>query len=73
MLDWDVSNEAGYAEQWREVVREDKVRIQGGQKALDYSFRIGGARQFLKDGELFDCVIGNPPYFNIKPLVQSLK
>ena len=37
ILDWDVRNDSGYAEQYREVVREDKVRIQGMQKAPDYS------------------------------------
>ena len=36
-LDWDVRNDSGYAEQYREVVRENRVRIQGMQKAPDYS------------------------------------
>ena len=51
LLDWDINNKQGYAEQWREVVREDKVRIQGGQKAPDYSFRIGGTRQFFVEAK----------------------
>ena len=51
LLDWDMYNTQGYAEQWREVVREDKVRIQGGQKAPDYSFRIGGIRQFFVEAK----------------------
>ena len=51
LLDWDMYNTQGYAEQWREVVREDKVRIQGGQKAPDYSFRIGGTRQFFVEAK----------------------
>ena len=46
-LGWDVSNKAGYAEQYREVVREDKIKIQGKTKAPDYCFRIGGNRKFL--------------------------
>ena len=37
LLDWDINNKQGYAEQYREIVREDKVRIQGMQKAPDYS------------------------------------
>lgn len=51
LLDWDMYNTQGYAEQWREVVREDKVRIQGGQKVPDYSFRIGGTRQFFVEAK----------------------
>ena len=47
LLDWDINNSQGYAEQYKEVVREDKVRIQGVQKAPDYSFRIGGTRKFF--------------------------
>ncbi len=50
-LDWDINNAQGYAEQWREVVREDKVRIQGATKAPDYSFRIGGMRQFFVEAK----------------------
>ncbi|MGP1438197.1 MAG: Eco57I restriction-modification methylase domain-containing protein [Treponema sp.] len=51
LLEWDVRNDSGYAEQYREVVREDKVRIQGVQKAPDYSFRIGGTRKFFVEAK----------------------
>ncbi|MBP7554533.1 MAG: type IV restriction endonuclease, partial [Spirochaetes bacterium] len=44
LLDWDVRNLQGYSEQYREVVREDKIQIEQKQKAPDYSFRIGGVR-----------------------------
>jgi len=50
-LDWDVRNDNGYAEQYREVVREDKVRIQGVQKAPDYSFRLAGVRKFFVEAK----------------------
>ena len=50
-LDWDINNAQGYAEQWREVVREDKVRIQGVQKAPDYSFRLAGVRKFFVEAK----------------------
>ena len=51
LLNWDVHNEQGYEEQYREVVREDKVQIKGKQKAPDYSFRIGGARKFFVEAK----------------------
>ncbi len=50
-LGWDVANKNGYAEQYREVVREDKVIIVGKHKAPDYSFRIGGIRKFFVEAK----------------------
>jgi hypothetical protein len=46
-LGWDVDNTQGYAEQYREVVHEDRVLVAGANKAPDYSFRIGGVRKFF--------------------------
>jgi hypothetical protein len=40
LLDWDVANNQAFSESYRDVVREDKVKIDGSQKATDYSFRI---------------------------------
>jgi type I restriction-modification system DNA methylase subunit len=40
-LGWDMYNEQKIIEQFREVVREDKIVIEGSKKAPDYSFRIG--------------------------------
>jgi adenine-specific DNA-methyltransferase len=51
LLDWDIQNKQGRAEQYRDVVREDKVRIKGKQKAPDYSFRIGGQRKFFVEAK----------------------
>lgn len=51
LLDWDVSNKQQFSEEWREVVREDKVTIQGKPKAPDYSFRIGGRRVFFVEAK----------------------
>jgi len=50
-LGWDVANKEGYAEQYREVVREAKVIIVGKHKAPDYSFRIGGIRKFFVEAK----------------------
>jgi len=50
-LGWDIANNAGYAEQFREVIREDKVTIDGKVKAPDYSFRQGGRRIFFVEAK----------------------
>ena len=47
LLDWDMYNEAGYNETYREVLREDIVYVKGSAKAPDYTFKIGKERKFL--------------------------
>jgi len=51
LLGWDVRNVQGYSEDYRDVVREDKVTIEGKPKAPDYSFRVGGARKFFVEAK----------------------
>ena len=46
-LGWDVTNKAGYAEQYKDVIHEDAIKIAGASKAPDYCFRIGGVRKFF--------------------------
>ena len=51
-LGWDVNNQQGYAEAYREVIHEDKVRVSGATKAPDYSFRLpGGKRLFFVEAK----------------------
>src|ERR1041385_6160439 len=51
-LGWDVANDAGNAEAYKDVVHEDTLRISGvGISAPDYSFRIGGARKFFVEAK----------------------
>ena len=50
-LGWDVSNEDKRAEQYKEVVNEDAIKISGNTKAPDYSFRIGGTRIFFVEAK----------------------
>ena len=45
-LGWDVDNEKGYAEAYKDVIHEDAIKVGGAVKAPDYCFRIGGARKF---------------------------
>ncbi|OQC11937.1 MAG: Type IIS restriction enzyme Eco57I [Firmicutes bacterium ADurb.Bin080] len=51
-LGWDIDNESGYAEAYREVIHEDKVKVSGSTKAPDYSFRlVGGKRLFFVEAK----------------------
>jgi len=50
-LDWDVNNEKGYAEAYKEVIHEDAIKVGGATKAPDYSFRIGGVRKFFVEAK----------------------
>jgi hypothetical protein len=46
-LGWDIDNELGHAESYREVIHEDKLKISGGTKAPDYSFRLSGKEKLF--------------------------
>jgi len=46
-LGWDIDNEQGYAEAYREVIHEDKIKIGGGTKAPDYAFRAGSDKKLF--------------------------
>jgi type I restriction-modification system DNA methylase subunit len=50
-LGWDVANKAGYAEQYKDVIHEDAIKIAGATKAPDYCFRIGGVRKFFLEAK----------------------
>lgn len=41
-LGWDIDNEQGASEDYREVIYEDKVVVKGKAKAPDYGFRLLG-------------------------------
>ena len=50
-LGWDVSNTQGYAEQYKEVIHEDTIKVGSSSRAPDYSFRIGGQRKFFVEAK----------------------
>lgn len=57
-LGWDVANEQGYAESYREVIHEDRVRTKGRSEFPDYSFRLpGGKRLFFVEAKKPSIVI----------------
>ncbi|MEB2340638.1 MAG: Eco57I restriction-modification methylase domain-containing protein [Flavobacteriia bacterium] len=52
LLGWDMDNSQGFAEAYREVIHEDKVKVGGALKAPDYSFRLpGGKRLFFVEAK----------------------
>jgi len=50
-LGWDVANEKGYAEAYKDVIHEDAIKVGGATKAPDYAFRIGGMRKFFVEAK----------------------
>src|SRR5574341_835329 len=50
-LGWDVSNKAGHAEAYKDVIHEDAIKVGGATKAPDYCFRIGGTRKFFLEAK----------------------
>ena len=50
-LGWDVANRRGYAEAYKDVIREDALKIGVATKAPDYCFRTGGTRKFFVEAK----------------------
>jgi len=59
LLDWDMNNDAGNAEQYREVVRERRQSVNGQQKFPDYTFRIGQEVKFYCEAKRPALIIKN--------------
>ncbi|WP_375428809.1 Eco57I restriction-modification methylase domain-containing protein [uncultured Sphingomonas sp.] len=51
LLGWDVGNAGGFAEAYKHVVHEDRLKVGKSSKAPDYSFRIGGTRKFFLEAK----------------------
>jgi type I restriction-modification system DNA methylase subunit len=68
LLGWDMDNEAGYAEAYRDVIHEDAIRIGGAVKAPDYCFRIGGTRKFFLEAKKPSVFIKQeiPPAYQLR-------
>jgi type I restriction-modification system DNA methylase subunit len=56
-LGWDMENEQGYAEAYKDVIHEDAIKVGGATKAPDYCFRVGGTRKFFLEAK--------KPYVNL--------
>jgi type I restriction-modification system DNA methylase subunit len=51
LLGWDVENEQGSPEAYKDVIHEDAIKIGGATKAPDYCFRTGGIRKFFVEAK----------------------
>src|SRR3990172_1670848 len=75
-LGWDIDNEHGYAEAYREVIHEDRVKVSGATKAPDYSFRlVGGKKLFFVEAKKPSVVVKDeiPPAYQIRRYGWSAK
>ena len=50
-LGWDLNNKSGYAQAYRDVIKEESLRTSEGVKAPDFTFRIGGVRKFFVEAK----------------------
>src|SRR5664280_223533 len=50
-LGWDVRNDSMTAPQYREVIPEDSLDVEGQQKAPDYTFRVGTLPKFYVEAK----------------------
>ena len=50
-LGWDIDNDRGYAEHYKEVIHEDALKAGRATKAPDYCFRLGGERLFFVEAK----------------------
>ena len=75
-LGWDIDNENGYAESYREVIHEDRVKVGKATKAPDYSFRlVGGKRLFFVEAKKPSVAIKNDivPAYQVRRYGWSAK
>ncbi len=50
-LGWDMDNEQGLAEAYREVIHEDRLKVGRSTTAPDYCFTVYGQRKFFVDAK----------------------
>jgi hypothetical protein len=74
-LGWDVDNEQGLAEAYKDVIHEDAIKVGGATKAPDYCFRIGGTRKFFLEAKKPSIDIkGDPtPAYQLRRYAWSAK
>jgi len=60
-LGWDVRNERRVAPQYREVITEESLDVEGHRKAPDYVFRIGQTNKFFAEAKKPGVAIKSDP------------
>jgi type I restriction-modification system DNA methylase subunit len=74
-LGWDMTNEQGYSQAYKQVIYEDSIKVGGGTKAPDYCFRIGGIRKFFVEAKKPSVDIRGEisPAFQLRRYAWSVK
>ncbi|MGJ3242831.1 MAG: type I restriction endonuclease, partial [Opitutales bacterium] len=74
-LGWDIDNEQGYADAYKDVIHEDAIKIGGYTKAPDYCFRIGGTRKFFLEAKKPSVAIksDDKPAYQLRRYAWSAK
>ena len=74
-LGWDINNRDGNAEAYKDVIHEDAVKVGGVTKAPDYSFRIGGTRNFFVEAKKPSIAVKDDPApaFQVRRYAWSAK
>jgi type I restriction-modification system DNA methylase subunit len=74
-LGWDMENESNVAPQYRDVIHEDRIEIEGKPKAPDYSFKVGSERKFFVEAKAASIKIISefPPSFQLRRYAWSGK
>jgi hypothetical protein len=74
-LGWDMTNKAGRAPQYREVIHEDAISVSGETKAPDYCFRIGSDRKFFLEAKKPSVNIKDAPHpaYQLRRYAWSVK
>lgn len=74
-LGWDVDNEKGHAQAYKDVIHEDAIKVGGISKAPDYSFRIGGTRKFFVEAKkpAIDLKEDTKPAYQVRRYAWSAK
>lgn len=74
-LGWDVYNTAGHAEQYKDVIHEEGIKIGDFTKAPDYTFRVGGVRKFFVEAKkpFVDLRTDPAPAYQLRRYAWSAK
>jgi len=74
-LGWDIDNEQGLAEAYKEVIHEDRVKVDNETKAPDYCFTVYGQKKFFVEAKKPSVKIKDeiPPAYQVRRYGWSAK
>jgi hypothetical protein len=74
-LGWDIANRAGAAEQYKDVIHEEGIKVGDFTKAPDYTFRFGGVRKFFVEAKKpsVDLKVDPAPAYQLRRYAWSAK